>query len=866
MNRLVILGIGATSALHIATACSAVLYDVRVAPDGSADFTTISQAIAQAPDDHSPYVIYIENGRYPEKLHITRPNLTLIGQDRDKTIITATTANSMVDENGKKFGTFGSRTVSVDAADFQARSLTIENGFDFPQNQKKAKDDPSRQNGTQAVALLISHQGDRAQFRDVSVNSYQDTLYSRAGRAYFDESQISGTVDFIFGHGTVLIERSDIIARYREDTQPNEPLGYITAPATNIDSPYGLVFKGCVMSKEEHVPAGSYALGRPWHPTTQFDDGRYADPNAIGHAAFIDCQIDDHIYGWDKMSGKDINGDKIWFYPQDSRFWEYQNVGQGAAIADDRPQLSDAQAEQYQTQTILSGWLPDISLAPQSTLIGQITHASMQFPAQVAIKDSFGRLAMTESDANGRYRVNIAGMSAPLLISVDDQSGESCIRSDVRRSICATALAVDVNNNGVTTANVNPFSDLIVSNLAAHERIDGPQALFMQERLPALSRHAWKAANQAFQQTFQYALERHGLNPKIDWDPVHYPSHYQPVFNELAAQVIHNLGHNTKTGLLSNTQLFDRTFRPILSQETLASYQLTSEQLSLAAAQATQAQTRLFIVGDSTASNYSADVYPRMGWGQALADKLNSETLLVVNAAQSGRSSRDFINGRWLDFIQPMTKAGDYLLVQFSHNDEKCNGAAKGRGPLDVATLCTYPNSPQGEAQHPDNEPLMSFQHSLERYLTFAKQHEVQPVLLTSVPRAKTDQNQPGTPISLTQHVTKQNKDRGYRFVGDYTQTVRQTSRDNKIPLLDVQNRLVDLANLGEQGEWQSLWLVVDPERYPYYQGRSGTAIKPDVTHFQARGANWVADVVIDEIHQQESLGGLSRKIALATK
>lgn len=124
------------------------------------------------------------------------------------------TANSMMDENGKKFGTFGSRTVSVDAADFQARSLTIENDFDFPQNQKNAKDDPSRQNGTQAVALLISHQGDRAQFRDVSVNSYQDTLYSRAGRAYFDESQISGTVDFIFGHGTVLIERSDIIARY----------------------------------------------------------------------------------------------------------------------------------------------------------------------------------------------------------------------------------------------------------------------------------------------------------------------------------------------------------------------------------------------------------------------------------------------------------------------------------------------------------------------------------------------------------------------------------------------------------------------------------------------------------------------------
>lgn len=54
----------------------------------------------------------------------------------------------------------------------------------------------------------------------------------------------------------------------------------------------------------------SYGLGRPWHPTTTFEDGRYADPNAIGQTVFLNTSMDDHIYGWDKMSGKDKQGEK----------------------------------------------------------------------------------------------------------------------------------------------------------------------------------------------------------------------------------------------------------------------------------------------------------------------------------------------------------------------------------------------------------------------------------------------------------------------------------------------------------------------------------------------------------------------------
>jgi len=233
----------------------------------------------------------------------------------------------------------------------------------------------------------------------------------------------------------------------------------------------------------------------------------------------------------------------------------------------------------------------------------------------------------------------------------------------------------------------------------------------------------------------------------------------------------------------------------------------------------------------------------------------------VVNAAQSGRSSRDFINGRWLSFVEPLVKPGDYIFIQFSHNDEKCDGSKEGRGPLDVGTLCTYPNSTQGAPQFPAGQEDYSFQHSLERYLSFAKEHKLQPVMLTSVPRARTADNKAGTPVTVEQHTTAQNSNNGFRFFGDYTATVRQTAQKNEVPLLDMQTRVITMANKTTEGEWQHLWLAVDPKQYPYYEGRTGSISKPDITHFQKQGAEVIAELVLNEIKEQKSLSKLSQLI-----
>jgi len=864
MNKTLKQGIGISIILYASTALSLPLYDVVVSLDGRGDFQSIQKAIDNAPNDNSPYVIYIHNGTYREKLDVTRKNIFLLGESRDHTIITATTANSMINPStGKKFGTTGSRTVNINAENFRAHSLTIENDFNFPENQQKKANDPTRQHDTQAVALYVGQKSDHAQFKNIRLNSYQDTLYLRGGHSYFDQVQIEGTVDFIFGHGTGLFENSDIVAKNRNDVKKGNTYGYIAAPATNTNKPYGLVFKHCHLTKEKGVPRNSYALGRPWHPTTRFKDGRYADPNAIGHTAYLDCRMDDHIYGWDKMSGNDINGNKVWFFPEHSRFWEYASTGAGAKTnKQKRNQLSSQQTKLYSTTNILSGWQPDISLAEHSQLRGEVLHRSMQFPVTIQVKDSLGKTLTTTTDNSGHYHISITGMTAPLLVSADDHSGTSCLLSEHLRSVCASALVVDIKNGKTTTANINPFSDLIVSSLAKTEGINGPQLLTMKEKLPVFSHQAWNTANQHFQQAFKILIQQQGITNLAMTNPVNYPEQLHTLMKKMTQQIVHNRGYNTSTGLAAETTLSDLAFHPIINLATIPQYTIDGIQLAKTQQQVNSAQTRVFIVGDSTAANYTADVYPRMGWGQAFAQQLaNNSEIYVVNAARPGRSSRDYINARWLNEISTIVRPGDYLFIQFSHNDEKCNRVKKGRGPHDVATLCTYPNNADGHPQYPVGKPELSLQHSLERYLKFAKEKHLHPVLMTAIPRAKTAKRTLGVPLNPAQHTTKKRSDDGNAFYGNYTQTVKDTARKNHIPLLDMQSKVIAAANEKGSDVWKTYWLAVDPQQYPYYKNHTGRLNKPDTTHLQKTGADVIAKLVIAEIKNTPQLTDLAKKL-----
>ena len=95
-------------------------------------FSSINTALKLAPMDDSPFIIFLKNSVYTERLEVTRSHITLKGKTRDGTVITANTAAGMFNPQGVKWGTSGSSTVLVNTPDFIAEDLTIRNDFDFP--------------------------------------------------------------------------------------------------------------------------------------------------------------------------------------------------------------------------------------------------------------------------------------------------------------------------------------------------------------------------------------------------------------------------------------------------------------------------------------------------------------------------------------------------------------------------------------------------------------------------------------------------------------------------------------------------------------------------------------------------------------
>src|SRR5690606_15523908 len=157
-------------------------YEIIVAQDGSGDYTTIQAAIdgAKAYPD-AQVVIRIKNGVYKEKVQVYSWNtkLSLIGEDRDKTIITYDDYFDKIDLG--RNSTFHTYTLQVRGNDFYAENLTIEN---------------SAGPVGQAVALHV--EADRATFFNCSFIGHQDTILAAGEgfRQYFKNCYIEGTTDY----------------------------------------------------------------------------------------------------------------------------------------------------------------------------------------------------------------------------------------------------------------------------------------------------------------------------------------------------------------------------------------------------------------------------------------------------------------------------------------------------------------------------------------------------------------------------------------------------------------------------------------------------------------------------------------------
>ena len=297
-----------------------------------------------------PVVLHIAAGVYREKLVISRPNVTFLGEDCERTVIVFGDGADEILEDGEKRGTFRTATVRVNAPDFTAKHITFQNDAGFGHTVG------------QAIALYVD--GDRCYFEDCALIASQDTLFDAPlpletpkphgkgpgehkprirGRHMFYHCFLQGDVDFIFGSGTAYFEECTIFSKMPEDRLPPENpeeqvvYGFVTASSTHPGFPYGHVFHRCKLTSD--CPKGSIYLGRPWKEYAQ--------------TVFIECELGEHIHplGWNDW-GKDHNK----FY-----YGEYASYGPGAnpeARAGFSHQLTAEEAEKYTMEKVLEGWNP----------------------------------------------------------------------------------------------------------------------------------------------------------------------------------------------------------------------------------------------------------------------------------------------------------------------------------------------------------------------------------------------------------------------------------------------------------------------------------------------------------------------------
>lgn len=299
-----------------------------------ADYPTVQAAVDAVPDGNAvPVTIAVAPGTYRAKVYIpaTKPNIVLrgTGHDRSDTVI-------VFDTPAAYGGSTGSATVRIAANDITARNLTFSNDFDEAAVELT---------GEQALAMKTT--GDRIVFENTAFLGNQDTLMTDSpkldviNRVYIRDSYIEGDVDFVYGRATTVIERSVIRALSRGSDTNN---GYITAASTWTGNPYGFLITGSKVVSD--APAGTFHLGRPWHPG--------GEPNAVAQVLIRDTWLPAAIKSspWTDMSG---------FSWKDARFTEYRNFGPGAAVTADRPQMSADEARVHTVADYLrgpDGWAP----------------------------------------------------------------------------------------------------------------------------------------------------------------------------------------------------------------------------------------------------------------------------------------------------------------------------------------------------------------------------------------------------------------------------------------------------------------------------------------------------------------------------
>jgi lysophospholipase L1-like esterase len=211
----------------------------------------------------------------------------------------------------------------------------------------------------------------------------------------------------------------------------------------------------------------------------------------------------------------------------------------------------------------------------------------------------------------------------------------------------------------------------------------------------------------------------------------------------------------------------------------------------------------VYLAGDSTMAPKLAEKRPETGWGEMLQDFFDTTAVRVLNHARNGRSTRTFIEeGKWKAIVDSLD-TGDYVFIQFGHNDES-------KDKIDRYT------------------PPSDFRSNLQRFVSEARSKGAKPVLLTPVMRRRFDKNG----AVRDSH-------------GEYPDIVRSVATEMKVPLIDLHRKTSALLALFGPHASSALFLQLPPRENPNYP----TGIQ-DNTHFSPFGARIVASLAVEGIRE----------------
>ena len=234
----------------------------------------------------------------------------------------------------------------------------------------------------------------------------------------------------------------------------------------------------------------------------------------------------------------------------------------------------------------------------------------------------------------------------------------------------------------------------------------------------------------------------------------------------------------------------------------------------------------IHVIGDSTVCNYDHNkAYPQTGWGQVLNYFFDGARVKINNAAIGGRSSKKFIVEGRLQALEPSIQKGDFVFVQFGHNDR------------DYTKEDRY-------------TPIEDFPKYMQQYIDVALKHGATPVLVS--------------PMNM-------NGSRNIFSTGannyDARGIMEQLAKSNKIPFVDLNMKSYNTYNVTYKNipdyVTTYLYLKLDAGLYPHFPNGSTDGN----THFQIMGSLGHCGMIVEELQEELSASYLSAesKTALTT-